>query len=74
MDAARIWKLYRSALAEDRRVRWVTAGAAASAAVVTWRAPWMLGFAVVFTLLAWAVLRTGLFDEVLPRDPDDDDF
>jgi len=74
MTAARIWKSYRLRLAEDRRLQWATGIAVVALAAAAWFAPWVLVVLAFYTTLALAILRSGLFDALLPPDPDYDEF
>jgi hypothetical protein len=73
MTAARIWKTYRIALAEDRRTRWASAFAGALLLVTAWFAVWVLVLLAFYGVLAVALLRSRLFDGLLP-DGDLDDW
>jgi hypothetical protein len=74
MTAARIWKIYRERLAEDRRLQWATGLAVIALAATAWFAAWVLLVLALYIGLAYAILRSGLFDSLLPVDPDYDEF
>ncbi|HEY3183536.1 MAG TPA: hypothetical protein VGJ77_11910 [Gaiellaceae bacterium] len=74
MTATRIWKIYREALADERRVRWATAFAGALLLATAWFAAWVLVLLAFYGVLAVALLRSRLFDGLLPGDADLDDW
>jgi hypothetical protein len=74
MTAARIWKIYRESLAEDRRLQWATGFAVIALAATAWFATWALFVLAFYVGLGLAILRSGLFDSLLPADPDYDEF
>ena len=74
MTVARIWKSYRRRVAEDRRVQWTTGGAVLLLLATAWFALWILVVLALYIALALAILRCGLFDALLPADPDYDEF
>jgi hypothetical protein len=74
MTAARIWRIYRERLAADRRLQWASGFAVVALAATAWFAAWALFVLAFYVGLALAILRSGLFDSLLPVDPDYDEF
>ena len=74
MTAARVWKIYRERLAEDRRLQWASGFAVLALAATAWFAAWALFVLAFYVGLALAILRSGLFDSLLPANPDYDEF
>jgi chromate transport protein ChrA len=74
MTAARIWKIYRERLADDRRVKWATGLGGAAFLAAAWFAPWVLVLVAFYGALAFGLLRCNLFEGLLPADPDYDEF
>jgi chromate transport protein ChrA len=74
MTAARIWKIYRRRLADERRVQWTTGLAGAALLTTVWFAPWVLVLLVFYGALAVGLLRCSLFDGLLLDDADLDDW
>jgi hypothetical protein len=74
LSAARLWKSYRIRLAEERRAQWATGLAVVALAAAAWFAAWILVVLAFYAVLGVAILRSGLFDALLPPDSDYDEF